>query len=165
MNVKVIYAPKYEVARGDGVKCKFFLAGSIEQGKAEEWQQEVIDLLKEKNVIIYNPRRLDWNDKLEQDKDDANFYEQVNWELDHIEKADIVLMYFDPASKSPISLLELGILTAYPNKLLVCCPQGFWRKGNIDIVCQRYNIKTTESKAEFLKKIQEIDFAKKRLNI
>ncbi len=165
MNAKVIYAPKYEVARGDGVKCKFFLAGSIEQGKAEEWQQEVIDLLREKNVIIYNPRRLDWNDKLEQDKDNANFYEQVNWELDHIEKADIVLMYFDPASKSPISLLELGILTAYPNKLLVCCPQGFWRKGNIDIVCQRYNIKMTESKAEFLKKIQEIDFAKKRLNI
>ena len=48
-------------------------------------------------------------------------------------------MYFDPKTKSPISLLELGLF-AKSGKLVVCCPDGFWKKGNVDIVCQRYKV-------------------------
>jgi hypothetical protein len=48
-------------------------------------------------------------------------------------------MYFSPETKSPISLLELG-LHAESDRMIVCCPPGFWRKGNVDIVCTRYNI-------------------------
>jgi hypothetical protein len=48
-------------------------------------------------------------------------------------------MYFSPETKSPISLLELG-LHAESSRMVVCCPPGFWRKGNVDIVCTRYNI-------------------------
>jgi hypothetical protein len=48
-------------------------------------------------------------------------------------------MYFDPNTKSPISLLELGLF-AQSKKLIVCCPRGFWRKGNVDITCDRYGI-------------------------
>jgi len=48
-------------------------------------------------------------------------------------------MYFDPNTKSPISLLELG-LHANSGKMIVCCPKGFWRKGNVDIVCERYDV-------------------------
>ena len=25
-------------------------------------------------------------------------------------------------------------------RLIVCCPDGFWRQGNVDIVCVRYGI-------------------------
>jgi hypothetical protein len=48
-------------------------------------------------------------------------------------------MYFSPETKSPISLLELG---AYGEKgnMIVCCPDGFWRKGNVDIFCTRHDI-------------------------
>lgn len=49
-----------------------------------------------------------------------------------------ILMYFDPATKSPISMLELG---AFYNKAVVICPEGFWRKGNIDIFCDEFNVK------------------------
>jgi hypothetical protein len=49
-------------------------------------------------------------------------------------------MYFAPNSQSPISLLELG-LYAKTDKLMVVCPDGYWRKGNVDIVSERYKIK------------------------
>ena len=29
-------------------------------------------------------------------------------------------------------------------KMVTYCPQGFHRKGNIDVVCQRYNIPQVE---------------------
>jgi hypothetical protein len=48
-------------------------------------------------------------------------------------------MYFAPATKAPITLLELG-LAAGSGKLVVCCPEGFWRKGNVEVVCARYDI-------------------------
>lgn len=53
--------------------------------------------------------------------------------------ADIIAVYFDPNTLSPITLLELG-LHAASGKLIVCCPDGFWRKGNVRIVCERFNI-------------------------
>lgn len=42
-----------------------FLAGSIEMGKAENWQDKVVRLLKDKEVIIFNPRRDDWDSSWE----------------------------------------------------------------------------------------------------
>jgi len=51
-------------------------------------------------------------------------------------------MHFSPETKSPISLLELG-LYANSDKLIVSCPAGYWRKGNVDIICERYGIKQT----------------------
>jgi hypothetical protein len=117
-----------------------FLAGSIEMGSAENWQDKVISSNK-LMVNFYNPRRDNWDCSWEQDINNPHFYEQVTWELDMLDKADIILMYFDPNTKSPISLLELGLYACGGSKsIIVCCPDGFWRKGNVDIVCQRYRI-------------------------
>ena len=113
-------------------------------GKAEKWQDKVVRLLKDKkdrkNIIIFNPRRDDWDSSWEQDISNKKFREQVEWELRAMEHADKILMYFDPKTKSPISLLELGLF-AHTGKLVVVCPKGFWRKGNVDIVCKKYGIK------------------------
>ena len=38
-----------------------FLAGSIEQGVADDWQTRVIRALETTTVTIYNPRRPDWD--------------------------------------------------------------------------------------------------------
>jgi hypothetical protein len=59
--------------------------------------------------------------------------------MDSLDKADIIFMYFSPETKSPISLLELGAYGANGN-MIVCCPEGFWRKGNVEIFCTRHNI-------------------------
>ena len=70
---------------------------------------------------------------------DAHFAQQVNWELSALEQADIIVMYLAPGSQSPVSLLELG-LHARSGKLIVLCPEGYWRKGNVDAVAARYPV-------------------------
>ena len=107
---------------------------------AEEWQRKLINDLQDENYIFLNPRRNDWDSTWEQKITNPNFYEQVNWELNALECSDVIVMYFDPNTMSPITLLELGI-HAKSRKLIVYCPEGFWRKGNVDIVCEKYNIK------------------------
>lgn len=116
-----------------------FLAGSIDMGQAENWQQRVTDALRSLPVSIFNPRRDDWDSSWVQDISDDRFREQVEWELDHLEKASVICVYFDPEGKAPITLMELGLF-ANSNKIVVCCPPGYWRRGNVQIVCARYNI-------------------------
>ncbi len=117
-----------------------FLAGSIEMGSAEDWQSIVPKHFEDKeNLVFFNPRRDDWDSSWEQRESNPQFNHQVNWELDKLNEADIIFMYFHPETKSPISLLELGLF-ANSEKMIVCCPDGFWRKGNVDIVCSRFNI-------------------------
>jgi hypothetical protein len=120
-------------------KKSIFLAGSIEMGKAIDWQTKITNRLKNKDVIILNPRRDDWDSSWIQSIDNPQFYEQVSWELYGLIEASIIALYFAPDTKSPISLLEMG-LHATDNKLIVYCPDGFWRKGNIDVVAKHYKI-------------------------
>jgi hypothetical protein len=119
---------------------KIFLAGSIEMGKAEDWQAVIPELFKDRqNLVFFNPRRDDWDSSWEQKESNPQFSGQVNWEMDKLDECDIIFMYFSPETKSPISLLELGMHAA-SEKMIVCCPDEFWRKGNVDIVCSRHNI-------------------------
>ncbi|MBA7539150.1 hypothetical protein ES705_31429 [subsurface metagenome] len=119
-----------------------FLAGSIEMGKAENWQQRLSRELQ--NITVLNPRRDDWDNTWIQSIDNPQFREQVEWELEALEIANIIVIYFDKTTKSPITLLELGLF-AHTGKLIVCCPNGYWRKGNVDIVCNRYGIEQVET--------------------
>lgn len=119
-----------------------FLAGSIDMDQAERWQDKVIQAFRNKPVDILNPRRNDWDPRWSQNSPELDH--QINWELDCLEQASLVIMYFDPAGKSPVTMLELGLFSADP-KLIVCCPNGFWRKRNVDIVCQRHSIQTAET--------------------
>jgi hypothetical protein len=116
-----------------------FLAGSIEMGVAENWQDRVGKFFEDLGYDVFNPRREEWDSSWEQKFENPQFYQQVNWELNALESADLIIMYFDPSTKSPISLLELGLF-ARSGKLRVVCPDGFWRKGNVEITCNYYNI-------------------------
>lgn len=118
---------------------RIFLAGSIEMGIAENWQERVEKMLSGFSFVILNPRRDDWDASWEQSLNNKQFVEQVEWELKMMEKSDGILMYFSPKTKSPITLLEFG-LYARSGKLAVCCPKGFWKKGNVDVVCLHYHI-------------------------
>ena len=120
-------------------KPKVFLAGSIEQGKAEDWQKCMERELCNLDIEVYNPRRDNWDPTWEQKADNPTFREQVEWELNALDLADFIVMYLSPGTISPISLLELG-LHAKGNRLIVCCPEGFHRKGNVDIICKRYGV-------------------------
>ncbi len=142
VSMKIIKPPSF-FEDADFSMFSVFLAGSIEMGTAVNWQSLVEQSLTDYTGIIYNPRRDDWDSSWEQTKDNPQFREQVEWELSAMERSRIIAMYFDPSTKSPISLLELGLF-GRTGKILVCCPAGFWRKGNVDIVCERYGIKQFE---------------------
>lgn len=116
-----------------------FLAGSIEQGTAEDWQTTVAEALREFEITVLNPRRDSWDATWRQDREFAPFREQVEWELEAQEKSDLIAFYFSPSTRSPVTLLELG-LAAGRRQSVVCCPEGYWRRGNVDIVCARYGI-------------------------
>ena len=133
------YKAPQNFAKRNRDRKSVFLAGSIEMGKAENWQDQATKVFHSNNWDILNPRRDDWDSSWVQEFENPQFYQQVNWELTALEHADLIVMYFDPNTKSPISLLELGLF-AKSHKLKVICPKGFWRKGNVDIVCNFYNI-------------------------
>ena len=144
---KVIKPPYGTVPDNDTPRV--FLAGSIEMGVAEDWQVKFTKEVEGLRLVVMNPRRDNWDPTWVQSIDNSNFSKQVYWELNNLDLADHIVMYFDPNTKSPISLLELG-LYATTGKLIVCCPPGFWRKGNVDIVCEKYDIPVFETLDEMI---------------
>ena len=108
-------------------------------GAAEKWQEKVeVALLEEDDVVVLNPRRDDWDDSWEQSIDNDQFREQVEWELKAMENASVIAMYFSPACTAPITLMECGLFVK-TGRLVICCPEGFWRKGNVDVVRSFYS--------------------------
>lgn len=130
-----------------------FLAGSIDMGKAANWQRELTTYLAGMEVTVLNPRRDDFDPTLEQSVNEPKFVEQVEWELRALEKADVIAMYFDPKGQAPITLAELGI-HCRSKKLVVCCPDGFWRQGNVEIICRKYRIPFTKSFETFAQTVK-----------
>src|SRR5262245_21273171 len=122
----------------DGTRS-VFLAGSIEMGAAPPWQAEVERGLADLDVVVLNPRRDRWDASWQQSASFGPFREQVEWELNGLHAATLVAMDFDPATKAPVTLLELG-LRAASGGVLICCPPGYWRRGNVEIVCSRFGL-------------------------
>lgn len=134
---------------------KIFLAGSIDMGKAEDWQTKLTnDLSDFKGLAIFNPRRDDWDSSWEQSIENEKFNEQVTWEMDHLDAADVVVVYFDPKGQAPITLLELG-LHARDRKMIICCPDGYWRKGNVEMVADRFNLPLVDNYDDLLEALKD----------
>lgn len=125
---------------------KIFLAGTIDMGNSVDWQNYLCKFLDEHNkkCVIFNPRRNVWPDN----KSDEFSY-QVNWELNHLEESDIILMNILGTSKSPITLLEMGIFMK-SGKLVVVCEKDFYRYGNVEITCHKYNVPLYNNLEEYL---------------
>lgn len=141
-------------------KFTMFLAGAIDMGEAEDWQKKVVQELSSLDITILNPRRDNWDPSWKQSKDNPTFLEQVNWEQDGIEDSDLVLVVFTKDCKAPITLLELGMCLDKSN-VRVCCPEGYYRKGNVDIVCSRADIPVYEDLDTMLSGVKE--FVKERI--
>ena len=153
--IQIVKPPHPITKIGIGTKS-VFLAGSIEMGTVSDWQSRVEEFFETeygKEIAVFNPRREHWDSSWAQEFTNPQFYQQVNWELTALERADLIIMYFHPETKSPISLLELGKF-ADSGKMIVCCPTGFWRKGNVDVVCERYGIPSYDTIDSLLEEIK-----------
>jgi hypothetical protein len=117
---------------------KVFLGGSIEMGKADDWQAKTETELDENfDVIIFNPRRTDWDASWKQTPvPGEQFYEQVDWELKAQDAANFIIYNFLPGTQSPITLLELGLYAEKEQTKFVVCSEDFWRYGNVKIVSE-----------------------------
>lgn len=155
--MRSIKAPQEIVIQQDEITV--FLAGAIDNGAAVEWQKHVTEQLSDcENLLLLNPRRDDWDSTWDCSIDNPQFVEQVNWELDGLEIANFILVFFPANSIAPISLLELGLITETKpyGSTIVVCEEGYHRKGNVDIVCERYNHHQCKTLAEAIDYIRRL---------
>ncbi len=147
-----IFKPPMNIPRSNkGISI--FLGGSIEQGKAIDWQKEITDYLTQQfpneDITLFNPRRDDWNPNLEQSIANPVFRGQVLWEIDCILKSNINVFFIQGDTLSPITLYEIGLVSieSWKNKrkVIVCCEPGFWRKGNVDVVSLVFKMNSVSS--------------------
>lgn len=137
-------------AAGRPGRVTVFLAGTIDMGHSEDWQaraDSLFNALPYGNYMLFNPRQDDWDSSRQGEMD-----YQVNWELEHLEDADYIIMNFLADSSSPITLLELG-LHARSGKLLVVCPEEFYRYDNVRITCAKYGVALVSSLDEAVRHI------------
>ena len=154
--IKVITAPQPFFDWKGGI----FLGGTIDNGNSIDWQDQFINSINEKDnyydgfkhVKIINPRKKNWNGSIEQSIESAELFQQMSWEKEGLERADSILFNFLPASKSPITLMELG-LYAISGKCIVICPKEFYRAGNVEFVCNNFSIPLYRTMEEYLKTI------------
>ena len=129
-----------------------FLAGTIDNGDSSNWQEELIEKCKDLNVTFFNPRRKEWNP--EATTFDLEY--QIKWEQKHLDNADLIIMCLLDNSKSPISLLEMG-LYAQSRKLIVFCNPEFYRWDNVRFTCDKYNIPLYKYDLNVVKSIIELE--------
>jgi hypothetical protein len=129
------------------------LYGSVLSDPDKDWQTSLSSWLSDLPIDILNPRRDDWDSSWVEDISFPKFKEQVDWEMDHATIADVIVFNFVPGSLSPISLLELG-MHAGTGKVVVCCPEGFYKRGNVQMVCLRYGIDMFDTPEELETKVR-----------
>jgi hypothetical protein len=133
---QVIHAPSRPAITG---QISVFLAGTTSRTAGPDWREGLVDAISHLPVTIFNPLRPDWDGSWREDPTFTPFREQVIWELDMQEQADLIVVCFGPATDAPISLMELG-LCARAGKAIVSCHPEYGKRGNVQIVCQKFGI-------------------------
>lgn len=140
--------PRLEISLIDAPAV--FLAGTIDMGNSEDWQKEIVARLSGDGMAlnVFNPRRPGFT---QFDEDEQNF--QINWELDRLLEKHIplksVLFNFLENSKSPVTMLELGIcLERYGSRNIIVCPKGFYRYDNVKLTAERWGVRVYENMAD-----------------
>jgi hypothetical protein len=120
--------PQKKIYKLDYTRHRVYLAGST---NCNDWQRTFIERMSDLDVDVFNPRS-------------KNVDGLFGWELDHLNIATVIALYFDPEDPSPAGLLTLGMF-AKTDRLIVCCPETFHKKTDVDIICKREDIHTVET--------------------
>ncbi|KAH7028140.1 uncharacterized protein B0I36DRAFT_328662 [Microdochium trichocladiopsis] len=145
-----------------------FLAGSTSSslpGPSSDWRASLASSLANYQVTIFDPARPDWDASWRESADFAPWKEQVQWELDMQEAAAAVVVWFARDTKAPVSLLELGLVArqraagdgegARRSKAVVVCEEGFWKEGNVRMVCERFGVEVVDGVGELVGCLKE----------
>jgi len=103
-----------------------FLAGGITN--CPDWQQEMVELLHDTDLILLNPRRADFPIG-----DPNAAKEQITWEHDHLRKATMILFWFPCETLCPIVLYELGAWSMTDKLIFVGMHPEYQRRQDVEI--------------------------------
>jgi len=131
-----------------------YLAGGIDVGDPHNWWNEMTAALSPLSVTMISPCRKDWDPSWKQRATNLWFNEQMKWELQRPEEADVIALHLRPGATCPTNLMEL-CLYAPSGKLVVCCPDGFSLKGHVEMVCDKYGIPLVETVEDFVATVKE----------
>ena len=106
---------------------RVFLAGGI--SNCPDWQAEVIRDAADLDVSLYNPRRPGGAFT-----DDGGAADQIRWEFQALNRADLILFWFCAETIQPIVLFELGRWSATTKPLVVGAHPSYPRR--LDVVEQ-----------------------------
>lgn len=71
-----------------------------------------------------------------------------------MEAADVLAVYFGSNTEAPITLMELGLAAGKEGKrVVVACVDGYKKKGNVQVVCQRYGIEVVKDEEELARAV------------
>ncbi|WP_075342718.1 nucleoside 2-deoxyribosyltransferase domain-containing protein [Tenacibaculum agarivorans] len=129
----MIYTSKDELPIKEEGYQYYFLAGSIDYTTAKPWRFSIIQKNTRK-IHFLDPT----NTKHDQLTDKA-MKNHILWELNALEFADKIILNLLPEATSPISLVELG-LYAKSEKLIVICPDSFYKSRYVHVLCEKYDV-------------------------
>lgn len=120
--MEYIESPKNYNGKGKSL----FLAGGITN--CPNWQLDLVDLLKNENIIILNPRRKNFllNDPIVNKK-------QIKWEHNHLRKAKAISFWFPKETLCPIVLYELGSWSMTDKPLFIGVHPEYKRREDVEI--------------------------------
>lgn len=129
------------------------LCDSLSGTLVPSWRATLTSALAHLPVTILDPVNKNWDGSWKESASFQPFKTQVEWELEGLERADIVVVYFGKQEKAPITMMELGLSIGRQKRVIVGCEDGFYKKGNIDIVCQRANVDVLSGVEEVIKTV------------
>jgi hypothetical protein len=66
----------------------------------------------------------------------------------------VTTLYLYPGTISLISLIELRLFIK-TKKIVICCPDSFYRRGNVQIICNKYDIKLVKTLNKLVKEVKD----------
>lgn len=103
-----------------------FLAGGITN--CPDWQQHMVELLRDTDLIVLNPRRANFPIG-----DPGAAKQQITWEHNHLRKATMILFWFACETLCPIVLYELGAWSMTDKPIFVGVHPEYKRRQDVEI--------------------------------
>ncbi len=122
----MIYVEALEVIKSGLPNKSVFLAGGITG--CPDWQQELVALLDNSDLILFNPRRADFPID-----DPSAALEQITWEHNYLRTADAVSFWFAKDTLQPITLYELGSWSMSDKPIFIGVHPEYPRRQDVEI--------------------------------
>ena len=105
-------------------EISLFLGGGITG--CRDWQAEIVEKLKDTDLVLLNPRRKHWPMN-----DPSASKNQIEWEYEHLQTASMIMFWFSPETLCPITLFEYGKWIVSNKPLFIGCDPEYKRLEDV----------------------------------